>query len=157
MRLHDSILAALLLLLALAIGVDASTFPRMPGQPLGPGFFPTLVAAGIALGALVVLGAAIARRAGPPLLELDPWVRSSRRLLDVLLLAGGVLFYILLSEQLGYLITAPLALLMFLTATHVRPLVAVPVAALVPLLIHYIFYTGLRVPLPWGLLTDFAW
>jgi putative tricarboxylic transport membrane protein len=157
MRLHDYLIGALLLILALAIAVHASTFPGMPGQPLGPGFFPTLIAAGIALGALVVLGVTAARRQPAPVIELDAWVRSSRRLLDMLLLIGGVLFYILMSEALGYLIAAPVALLMFLTATHVRPLIAVPVAALVPLLIHYIFYTGLRVPLPWGLLADHAW
>ena len=58
MRLHDYLIAALLLILALAIAVHASTFPGMPGQPVGPGFFPTLIAAGIALGALVVLAGA---------------------------------------------------------------------------------------------------
>ena len=42
-------------------------------------------------------------------------------------------------------------------ATRVRMLVAVPVALLVPLLIHYIFYSGLRVALPWGVLVEYAW
>jgi putative tricarboxylic transport membrane protein len=92
-----------------------------------------------------------------PVLQLDAWVRSPRLLLDFCLAVGAVLFYILFSEALGYLIAAPLALLAFLIATGTRAIVAVPAALLVPLLIHYIFYTLLRVPLPWGLLTDFAW
>jgi putative tricarboxylic transport membrane protein len=104
-----------------------------------------------------LLAAGILRSRGAPLIELDDWLRSPRRLLDMLLIAGGLAFYVLLSEQLGYFVTAPAALLMFLIATRVRLLVALPVAALVPLLIHYIFYTGLRVPLPWGVLTDHAW
>jgi len=70
---------------------------------------------------------------------------------------GAVLFYIAFSEALGYAIAAPIALLSFLIATGTRPIVAVPIALLVPLLIHYIFYTVLRVPLPWGLLTEYAW
>ena len=35
--------------------------------------------------------------------------------------------------------------------------VVLPTAIVVPLIIHYIFYTVLKVPLPWGLLTDHAW
>jgi putative tricarboxylic transport membrane protein len=92
-----------------------------------------------------------------PLLELDSWVRTPRLLFDFALLVGGLLFYILFSETLGYLIAAPLALAGYLFATGVRPLVALPVAVVVPLIIHYLFYTLLKVPLPWGLLTDYAW
>jgi hypothetical protein len=35
--------------------------------------------------------------------------------------------------------------------------VVVPSSLGVSLLINYIFYTVLKVPLPWGLLTDYAW
>ena len=157
MKLHDSLIAALLIAFAIAIALHARGFPGMPGQVIGPAFFPTLIAAGMALGGLGLLGAGILRSRGAPLIELDDWLRSPRRLLDMLLIAGGLAFYVLLSEQLGYFVTAPAALLMFLIATRVRLLVALPVAALVPLLIHYIFYTALRVPLPWGVLTDHAW
>jgi putative tricarboxylic transport membrane protein len=157
MRIHDSLLALLLIALAVAIGVYARGFPPMPGQGFGPAFFPTLIAAGLLLAALVMLGSASRRRRSTALLELDDWVRSPRKLAEMLLLVGGVLFYILLSESLGYLLAAPVALLMFLVATRVRMLVAVPVALFVPLLIHYIFYSGLRVPLPWGILVEHAW
>jgi putative tricarboxylic transport membrane protein len=157
MRIHDSLLAVLLIALAVAIAVHARGFPPMPGQGFGPAFFPTLIAAGLLLAALVMLGSVWRRgRAGPPI-ELDDWVRSPRKLVEMLLLVGGVLFYILLSEPLGYFLTAPVALLMFLVATRVRMRVAVPVALLVPLLIHYIFYSGLRVALPWGILVEHAW
>jgi putative tricarboxylic transport membrane protein len=33
----------------------------------------------------------------------------------------------------------------------------VPLAIVVTLLIHYVFYKLLRVPLPWGLLQKVAW
>jgi putative tricarboxylic transport membrane protein len=30
-------------------------------------------------------------------------------------------------------------------------------AVIVPIVLHYMFYTGLRVPLPWGVLEGMAW
>jgi putative tricarboxylic transport membrane protein len=157
MKLHDVLTAALLIAFGLAVAGYASTFPPMSGQAFGPGFFPTLVAGGIVLSGLVLLGGAVRRRAAARLLEVDDWVCAPRRLLAMLLLLGGVVGYLLLSEPLGYLLTAPIALLAFMFATGVRVRVGLPVALLVPLLVHYIFYSALRVPLPWGLLTDYAW
>ena len=92
-----------------------------------------------------------------PVLELDAWVRTPRLLFDFFLVIGAVVFYILLADELGYPIVAPLVLLALLLATGTRIRVAVPVAVVVPLFIHYIFYSLLKVPLPWGLLTPYAW
>lgn len=157
MKLADALIAALLIAFGLAVAGYASTFPPMPGQAFGPGYFPTLVAAGIVGGGLAMLGGVLRQSTSARLVEVDAWLREPRRLREMLLLIGGVVLYILLSEPLGYLITAPAALLLFLLATRVRVRVAVPVALLVPLLVHHIFYSVLRVPLPWGVLTDYAW
>ena len=155
MKLHDGLIAALLIAFAAAILLTVRDFPPMPGQTFGPALFPTLIAVGlIASGMLLAVGSL---RRGQPVIALDAWLRSPRLLGDFFLAVGAVLFYIAFSEQIGYLITAPVALLAFLIATGTRPIVAVPVALVVPLLIHYIFYTLLRVPLPWGVLTDYAW
>ena len=45
---------------------------------------------------------------------------------------------------------------MFLTL-RVRLALIVPVALVSTLVIHTLFYKGLRVPLPWGVLTPIAW
>mgnify|MGYP000887924636 CR=1 FL=1 len=37
------------------------------------------------------------------------------------------------------------------------PQVAVLIAAVATMVIHFAFYKLLRVPLPWGVLTPFAW
>jgi putative tricarboxylic transport membrane protein len=157
MRFSDSLIAALLIALAAAVIVHASAFPPMPGQAFGPSLFPTLVAAGLILASLGLVVSGWRGGQRRPLLELDSWVRSPRLLFDFALIVGGLLFYILFSEALGYLIAAPVALAAFLFATGTRALVALPVAVVVPLIIHYLFYTLLKVPLPWGLLTDHAW
>ena len=40
---------------------------------------------------------------------------------------------------------------------RVPPLRALLLAVVVTLVIHFAFYKLLRVPLPWGLLTPYAW
>jgi putative tricarboxylic transport membrane protein len=157
MRFSDSLLAGLLIAFAVAVIWYASDFPPMPGQAFGPSLFPTLVAAGLIFASLGLVISGLRSGQRQPLLELDSWVRSPRLLFDFVLVVGGLLFYILFSETLGYLIAAPVALAAFLFATGVRPLVVLPVAVVVPAIIHYLFYTLLKVPLPWGLLTDYAW
>jgi putative tricarboxylic transport membrane protein len=54
------------------------------------------------------------------------------------------------------LIVGPLVLLALFLAYGVRPVTAIIVAVVVTLVIHYAFYKLLRVPLPWGVLTRFA-
>lgn len=156
MRLHDGLLAGLLIAFALAILLQLRGFPSMPGQTFGPALFPSVIAVGMILSGLALIAGCL--RGGPHrMVEIDAWVRSPRALLDFCLVVGGVAFYILCSDWLGYFITAPIALLAFLIATGTRLVAALPVAVLVPLVIHYIFYTLLKVPLPWGLLTEHAW
>ncbi len=157
MRFSDSLIAALLIAFAVAVIWYTSDFPLMPGQAFGPALFPSVVAAGLVLASVGLVLSGLRSGQRQPLLELDSWVRSPRLLFNFALLIGGLLFYILFSETLGYLIAAPLALAAYLFATGVRPLVVLPVAVVVPTIIHYLFYTLLKVPLPWGLLTDYAW
>jgi putative tricarboxylic transport membrane protein len=156
-RLNDALIALLLIGLAVGVIVHASGFPPMPGQTFGPGLFPTLIGAGLILSALGLVASRMRAADKQALIKLDAWVRNPRLLFDFALIVGGVLFYILCSEDLGYFIAAPIALAAFLFATGTRLLVLLPVAVVVPALMHYIFYTLLKVPLPWGVLTSYAW
>lgn len=157
MRLNDSLIALLLIALAVGVIAYASGFPPMPGQTFGPGLFPTVIGAGLILSGLGLIVSRVRAADKQAVIELDGWVRTPRLLFDFALVVGGLLFYILLSEDLGYFIAAPIALAAFLFATGTRMLVALPVAVIVPALMHYIFYTLLKVPLPWGVLTRYAW
>src|SRR5262245_56567805 len=110
MKFSDSLLASLLIAFAAAVIWYTSDFPLMPGQAFGPALFPTLVASGLILASLGLIISQFRGGQRQPLLEIDGWVRSPRLLLDFALVVGGLLFYILFSETLGYLIAAPLAL-----------------------------------------------
>jgi putative tricarboxylic transport membrane protein len=157
MKLNDALIGVLLIAFSAGIIAVASRFPPLPGQPFGPSLLPTLIAVGLILAGAVLIARGLRARPGQAWLEVDDWVRTPKLVFDLALMIGAVAFYIALSDELGYLIVAPLALFAFLLATGVRPLAALPVAVLVPPIIHYIFYTVLKVPLPWGLLTDYAW
>lgn len=157
MRFSDSLIALLLIVLAVAVIAYASGFPPMPGQTFGPALFPTLISVGLILTGLSLIVSRVRSGHRHPVVEIDAWVRNPRLLFDFLLVIGGLLFYILFSDELGYFVAAPLALAAFLFATGTRALIVLPVAVLVPLIMHYIFYTLLKVPLPWGLLTPYAW
>jgi len=84
-------------------------------------------------------------------------MRSRRHIGASFVTIGSVAAYILLADKLGFLIVGPLVLLALFLAYGVRPVTAIVVAIAVTLVIHYAFYKLLRVPLPWGLLTGFAY
>ena len=127
----------------------------MPGQKFGPALFPGIIAAGLALcGVLLVVRGA---RSGEALLRLAPWTRSPAMIGNFALVCGALVFYALASEALGFIVTGIALLLALFLKLHVPPLRAVTVALLATLVIHTLFYKGLRVPLPWGLLQGIAW
>jgi len=74
---------------------------------------------------------------------------------SALVIIGAVVFYIALSERIGFLFVAPLCLVAVFRALRVSWRQAVPWAIGGTLLVHVAFYKLLRVPLPWGLLTPF--
>jgi putative tricarboxylic transport membrane protein len=78
-------------------------------------------------------------------------------LLHFALVVGDVLFYALVVDRLGFLITAFVFLSVLFLAFEVERKWIAPIAVVVTLGIHYGFYTLLRVPLPWGVLGGIAW
>ena len=131
MRLNDALLGAVLIGFAGWVWWLTGFFPRFPGQDYGPNLFPRILAAGIGL-----CGA----------------VRDPARLLSFLLLPGAVLFYIFFSDWLGFIPTAFVLLLTLFLWFRARPVVALPVAAGMTLLMHWLFAGLMRVPLPRGLM-----
>jgi putative tricarboxylic transport membrane protein len=68
-----------------------------------------------------------------------------------------LVFYVIAADPLGFMPTAALCLLALFLKLKVRLLPAVIVAISSTLVIHFLFYKLLRVPLPWGVLERFAW
>ncbi|VTU30359.1 Tripartite tricarboxylate transporter TctB family protein [Variovorax sp. PBL-H6] len=155
MRIHDSLIGGVLLLLSLAVLWHVQSFPPAAGQDFGPALFPGLAAAGLALCSLALTWQGL--RSGQPLLVLGDGMRSPRRLAAFATVIASMVFYILLADRLGFLLCSLLVLTLLQWACGVRLPLALAVAVLATLVIHTCFYKLLKVPLPWGVLQRFAW
>ena len=154
MRVNDAILGlGLILLSAWVIGLTAA-FPSFPGQDYGPNLFPRVIASGVILcgAGLIWRGIAARRARGEPWVEFAPWMRDGRGVASFLAMLGAMGFYLLASDWLGFILTAVALLLALFLWFGVRPLLALPVALGMALLVHWFFGTLMRVPLPRGLL-----
>jgi putative tricarboxylic transport membrane protein len=155
-KISDAIFGAVLLLLGLVVLVHVQSFPRIPGQQVGPGLFPGMVAAGLAVCGVLLIVSGYRKRATEPWYETAEWMRSGRHFIAFAAIVGGVAAYVLLANAVGFLLIAPVLLWLWFTVLGVRRGMAVVVAILATLAIWYAFYKLLRVPLPWGVLTGMA-
>ncbi len=151
MKLNDMVWGILLLALGLWVLSDVRTYPSIPGQQYGPNAFPGLLAV-LLIGCAVILFAKGWReRAAHPWFEAGAWLRSAPQVRNFIITIAGLLFYIVAAEKLGFLICGSLMLAVLFWSLKVRSALIMPIAVITTFVIHGIFYKGLRVPLPWGL------
>jgi len=155
MKFNDAVSGALLLALAIAILFNVSVFPSIPGQNVGPSLFPSVLASLLAVCALLLIREGLS--SAQAWCELGEWMRSAHHLRNFLLTLGCLLFYIVASDALGFIVCGTLILGVLFLAFSVRVQLVLPLALLVTLVIHAAFYKGLRVPLPWGILQPLQW
>ena len=161
MKLNDAVWGALLLLFSVVLLVHVQSFPKIPGQQVGPALFPGILAVGLAVcaGLLVVKGLA-SRREGGERAEwvlFEPWTRRRHYVLAFALTIGVNIFYILAVDRLGFVVTGVIYLAALFWVFGVRKAWILPLALVVTLGIHYAFYKLLKVPLPWGIMQGIAW
>lgn len=157
MKIHDSLIGALLLVFAAALYWHTRSFPAISGDPVGPALFPRIIAAGMAACGAILIATGLVRDKGAAWVGVPDWFRAPRQIAGFAIVVGGLLAFCFFLDRLGFLVCAPLLLAALLFVLRVRPW-AIPLVAIgVSLLIHAIFYKGLGVPLPWGLLAPWAW
>lgn len=157
MKLNDAIFGLILFILGATILVVVQSFPKIPGQQVGPALFPGLIAVGLCICGALLMAGGWRQRARVPWVAMEDWVHSPRHVLAFAVLLGSIVFYILVAGTLGFLPTAVIILTTLFYVLKVplgRALLTAVIAALV---IHFAFYKLLRVPLPWGVLTNYAW
>jgi putative tricarboxylic transport membrane protein len=155
-KINDAVFGGLLLVLGLAVLLHVQSFPKIPGQNVGPALFPGSVAAALVICALLLIISGVRSRPQSAWLQPLPWMRSLRHAGAFVAVIGATIAYILLANSIGFLIIAPLALFAMFIAFGVRRVTALIVAIIGALVIWYAFYKLLRVPLPWGVLERFA-
>lgn len=152
MRINDAFIGLALIAFAIVAGLATRGFPVIPGQQYGARLFPQILCVGFALCGLLLIRSGWRSRASRPLLELEPWARSVHGVGSIVLVVGGLVFYVLASDWLGFIPTAfaiVAALLVWLRGRAVSSLV---IAAVATIAVHQMFYKLLLVPLPWGVL-----
>ncbi len=160
MQLSDRFTGLFLVALGGLAAYGGSRLPPVPGQQIGPNVFPMVVGTGLVLcGALIALGigkhfqeeaeadlAAHSSESEPP--PSSVWWRG----LLALVPPGLLLFYVLVADRLGFLLTAAIIVFTAATALGARVRLALPLAIGAPLFVHLVFSKLLRVPLPLGLI-----
>lgn len=156
MKINDAVFGVVLLVLGVAVLWHVQSFPKIPGQNVGPALFPGTIAVGLIACALLLIVSGLRTRPRSAWFEGLPWMRSPRHVAAFATLVLATIAYILFSTSVGFLIIASLGLFAMLVAFGVRPGPAVLVAIIGTIVIWYAFYKLLRVPLPWGVLERFA-
>ncbi len=157
MKFNDAVTGVLLLALSLAVLITVSRYPEIPGQQVGPAVFPALVAALLAVCSLMMIYHGLAAGRAQRWLTLGAWLRSPYHRRNFAVTVGCLLFYLLASEALGFILCGVLILAAMFWSLSVRRRLILPLALLITLTIHTVFYKGLRVPLPWGVLQSWQW
>lgn len=155
MKLTDLTWGVLCLTLGIGVLVIASSMEVSPYFQYGAGFYPSIIGAMLALVGLVLAGKGMtAARGGdnPIWLELCDWCRAPSHWVNLGLVVGGLVFFLLLVESLGFLATG-LPLLAVLGARFTgRPVLACASAVGVVAFLYVFFQQIMGVPLPQGLL-----
>jgi putative tricarboxylic transport membrane protein len=158
MRLNDAVFGVLLIAFAIAEIAYTRTFPSLHGQAYGPDLFPIMIGVGFLIsGAILTVRGLVQRAGGQPLLEVGAWADDRRNVVSFALVLLALLFYIVVSDWLGFIPTSFLIMLVLLKSFGSGLITAVVIAALTTLGIQALVARVLLVPLPWGLLQPVAW
>lgn len=157
MKISDRLMGCLILVFATAVLIEARSFPVIPGQSIGSGLLPTIVAVGlIGCGAFLILGD-LAASPRPKLAEAGEWISDRRRILRVAIVLLGTASFIPLLDVIGFPALSIAVLMAFLLSLRVGLVTAAVVSVIASLAIHTLFSKVFLVPLPWGILQSVAW
>ena len=159
MRFNDAVIGVVLLIVfGLAVFIHSQTsFPGLPGQDYGPAFFPSIIGTLFCLCGVILIVGGIAKRREVGLVALGEWATSPHHVINFFTVIVALLFYILTVDFLGFIPTALVITVVLMLRFGVKILPATAMALASTLIIHFLFYKVLLVPLPWGLLQPIAW
>lgn len=142
LRHTDEIATVLLLLLTAVVFYVTADFPAGPGET-SPAFFPRVVVSLIAFFALVQLGRSLSR--GTVRSHEIRWSQAK----PALIITALIVAYVVTMPVLGFVLGTVLFLLVGMHYSGVeRVRHSVPISITVSIVLYYLFWEFLRVPLP---------
>jgi putative tricarboxylic transport membrane protein len=157
MKIHDTLFGLFFLALGTLVLYAVKGFPNIPGQPVGPALFPSLIATGLCISGVMLVIKGLRNQVKTAWFEWEDWVHSPRHVLALCVLLGSIVFYIAFANSLGFFATSFIILVALFKALRVAWRRTLIVSLVASFLVHFAFYKLLRVPLPWGVLTPWAW
>jgi len=158
-KVNDAISGIFFVLFGFLVFYLTRDFPIMPGQRYGAALFPRLIAFFMGTGGVALIFRGIRMRNGAPWVTVMDWILSPRHLASFFLVIFVLIFYILVSDSLGFIPTAFISLFVLMTwlrgvSTWFSSFI---IAVLATIVIQQFFGEFLRVPLPWGIVPIFGW
>lgn len=147
MTLPDRIGGVVLLTLGVAVVIASLGLPAIPGQPVGPAIFPSVLGVALGLSGLVIF-VKPERQAAQKVQRLS--VVGTMRLLSPV--AVLILGYFIM-EPVGFLLTGFLIVLSISLLLRGSVVGSLLLSAVMTVVIYTIFASLLRVPLPAGILS----
>ena len=147
MRFNDAFIGIGMIIFGLAVVVHVQSYPSMGNMP-GPSLFPTVIGVLLMIAGAVQIPGGIKSRA--PLVAILPEL-TARGILNIIAIILGVVFYIYVSETLGFLLTSFCVMFVLMLILNAKPLPSALVAVITVLCAYLIFNKMLLVPLPRGL------
>lgn len=157
MRFNNIIPGVVLILFAIAEIAYTTTFPRLHGQSYGPDLFPILIGIGLLVCGVILIVQGLAQRGTVPMVDIGDWAQDRQNVLNVVILIGSIIFYIVASGELGFIPTSLLLLTILLLRFGTSWRGSILLAVVTTFVIHTLFAKVLLVPLPWGILLPVAW
>ena len=159
MKVNDAISGAVTIGVAGLIFYFTKDFRLMPGQDYGAAFFPRVIASALGLLGLGLVVQGLRTTPREAWASAPAWFSSPRHVGNFTLVIAVLVFYILVSDLLGFLITGFLSIFVLLLWLRGRPhwLGSLAISVVCVLALQVFFAQFLRVPLPWGVLQDYAW
>ncbi len=152
MRVSDVYTGLGSILLGVIIYVLTINFPALEkGGWIGPALFPRILAILFVFFGTILMVQEVVRRSHTPSAPTHQrWLTNPT--INALCVIAAIIFYILVSELLGFIITAFIILTLLMLKLEVKIMVCIPASLVLVAGIYYLFAKMLRVPLPWGIL-----
>jgi putative tricarboxylic transport membrane protein len=129
----------------------------IPGQSIGSGLLPTIVAFGLAGCAVFLIIQDFASSPRTKLVQAGDWISDPVRILRVAIVLLGTASFIPFLDVVGFPVLSITVLMAFLLSLRVGLVTALTVSVVASLAIHTLFSKVFLVPLPWGVLQSVAW
>ena len=149
MRVSNTVIGLGTVIFSIWVLLYASNFPKLEQGYPGPSLFPMVLAVLFIFAGITLIVQDL--RSGEKKLKFDISDLSRVHLINISLTLAAILFYIFVSDVLGFQITSFIILLVLMKRLRVSTLWSFIMACGVTFSIYILFAKILLVPLPWGL------